>query len=161
MYLNPSLESLYGAEVSYCPRCKINRVTTLKQCSRCGTDYQVAIADKAYCEFDPEDLAVEFLQLKIEKEKRRTLKKMIEGEYLIVKGEAPQNVESGTTVAFKRKYCNLLSAKDLYAITKDRYGYNLLVQPYPNGAVVEFTLESLENGDVAVKNTSDCFILRS
>ena len=38
MYLNPSLEAPYGAKVSFCPKCKINRLTALTQRSCCGTD---------------------------------------------------------------------------------------------------------------------------
>ena len=49
--------------------------------------------------------------------------------------------------------------KKLYG-KRDRYGFNLLIQPYPQGKVISFTLESMENGDIIVKNEFDTIILR-
>ena len=85
---------------------------------------------------------------------------MFKGEYISVGETSFGLTKPGDVVKFSRVYCNLYTKKDNYTVIRDRYGFNLLIQPYPQGKVISFTLESMENGDIIVKNEFDTIILR-
>ena len=144
----------------YCPSCKANRFTDLETCATCGTKLEKANLLGWMSGILPNSYFEEMIAYEIERRRKLSYKKMFKGEYISVGETSFGLTKPGDVVKFSRVYCNLYTKKDNYTVIRDRYGFNLLIQPYPQGKVISFTLESMENGDIIVKNEFDTIILR-
>jgi len=160
-YINQLPKDIEGITVKYCPHCKARRLTKLENCSYCECKYEYTSTNSGGAVFfDPGSLAMDWISYTIEKRRKLLFKKLIKGKYISVGESAFGITKPGDTVIFNRIYCNLQTKKDMYAITKDSYGYNLLIQPYPSGEVTTFTLESKSNGDIIARNETHTILLR-